>query len=178
MLQPNLIDTIEVKTSEICEEIKEGYQAPEEVPVFAYAALMGAYALTFAGLYHLATKDGRKLEKPKGLDLALLTIASYKLSRVVTMSFIGTPVRAAFAKRGKSLKGGEVQDEARGEGIQRAVGNLVTCPFCFSVWSTTFFMFGYTIAKQATTQAAYVMSVAAAGDFLHLGYRNIREASR
>jgi hypothetical protein len=161
----------------IAKEIETGYEA-ENVPLGSYLLLMGAYSLFFAALYKASSRGRDQFEKPKGLDLALLTIASYKFSRVITMSFIGSAVRAPFTKRGPSLKAGEVQDQARGRGLQRAIGNMVTCPFCFNVWSTTLFVFGYSISKKLTTQVAYVLSIAAAGDFLHLGYRNVRELSR
>lgn len=150
----------------------------ENIPLAAYAKLMGIYSLAFTGLYFYSTRGGRTLSKPRGLDLALLSIASYKFARVITMSFIASPIRAPFTTRGPGLKGGEVQDEARGEGLQRAVGSLLTCPFCFSVWSSTLFTFGYTLAPQATRQASYILSLAAVGDVLHLGYRNVREVSR
>ncbi len=165
------------KAEQKAEEIRQGYGA-DDVPVFSYALLMGTYAAVFAGLYRFATRNGRPLERPRGGDFALLAVASYKLSRIVTMSFIGSPLRAAFAERGPSLKGGEVQDKARGQGLQRAVGNLVTCPFCFSVWSTTFVVFGYSIARRATLQASTILSIAAVDDFLNLGFRNLREQSR
>ena len=158
------------------DKIRSGY-GDSRVPLASYVLLMGTYSAVFAGLYALATRGGRRLAKPQGLDLALLSVASYKLSRVVTMSFIGAPIRAPFTERGESLKGGEVQDEARGQGLQRAVGNLVTCPFCFGIWSSTFFLFGFSMAPEATRQASYILSVAAVGDLLHFGYRNMREVS-
>jgi Protein of unknown function (DUF1360) len=170
----NLVDQAVEKIDAITEEIKSGYGA-ENVPLGSYALLMGTYAAAFSTLYYLSTRNGREIAKPKGLDLALLTVASYKLSRVVTMSFIGSPIRAAFTERGESLKGGEVQDKARGEGLQRAIGNLVTCPFCFSVWATTGLFFGYNFAKRATIQASYILSIAAVDDFLNLSYRSLRE---
>ncbi|RYZ82810.1 MAG: DUF1360 domain-containing protein [Proteobacteria bacterium] len=147
------------------------------IPLAAYSELMAIYALSFTALYHLATRDGKELRRPRGLDLALLSLASYKFARVITMSFIASPLRAPFTHRGPGLKGGEVQDEPRGEGLQRAIGSLLTCPFCFSVWSSTAFTFGYTFSPQATRQVAYILSLAAVGDILHLGFRNARELS-
>lgn len=147
-------------------------------PVGSYVKLIGSYSLFFGTLFLLATRNGRPLRKPNGRQLTLLTIASYKLSRIVTMSFIGSPIRAPFAKRGQSLKGGEVQDEARGEGIQKAIGNLVTCPFCFNVWSTTLFVFGFSIVPRITQQLSTILTIAAGGDILHHGYRSLREVSK
>ncbi len=77
------------------------------------------------------------------------------------MSFIGSPLRAPFTKRGK--------------GLQRAVGNLLTCPFCFSVWSATIVTFGYIFAPRSTLQAAYILSMAAADDVLNTSWRALRE---
>ena len=162
--------------AEVRERIARGYKG-DEVPLAAYVGLMGSYTAIFGALFWLATRGGRALRKPSGGDLAYLTIGAYKLSRVVTMSFIGSPIRAPFTTRGESKKGGEVQDEARGQGLQRAIGNLVTCPFCFNVWSTTLFAFGYTLLPRVTTQAARILTMAAAGDVLHHGYRTLREKS-
>jgi hypothetical protein len=171
---------MDVKSSQsvkaVADDVTDGYEA-SEVPLGSYVALMGAYSLFFGSLFVIATRRQRELRKPSGSDLAFLTIGAYKLSRIVTMSFIGSPLRAPFAKRGQSLKGGEVQDQSRGQGLQKAVGNLVTCPFCFNVWSTTLFSFGYTFAPRLTVQAARILSMAAAGDVLHHGYRTLREKS-
>jgi hypothetical protein len=151
--------------------------AEQPLPLGGYLTLMGVYAAAFTGLMYLSTHNGRVLRQPRGLDLALIAIGSYKFSRIVTMSFIFSPIRAPFTTRGKSLHAGEVQDVARGEGLQRAIGSLLTCPFCFSMWSTTAFAFGYTLAPRTTRQAASILSIAAADDFLHLAFRNFREAS-
>ena len=154
----------------------EDYEA-ENVPLAAYAALMGTYAAVFGGLFLIATRGGRRPKSPRAVDLAYLTLGAYKLSRIVTMSFIGSPLRAPFTTRGKSLKGGEVQDQSRGEGLRKAVGNLLTCPFCFNVWSNTLFLFGFSIVPRLTLQAARILSMAAMGDVLHHGYRTLREKS-
>lgn len=138
---------------------------------------MGSYAAVFGGLYFLTSKKQTEAKSPRGFDLALIAVASYKLSRVVTMSFIGAPIRAPFTERGESLKGGEIQDESRGTGLQKAVGNLLTCPFCFNVWSTTALSFGYRLAPRLTLQAAEILSVAAMGDVLNFAFRNMREKS-
>ena len=149
--------------------------ADKDVPLAGYLTLMATYAAVFGSLSYLSHKNKKTFVRPKGGDLVVLTIASYKISRVVTMSFIGSPLRAPFTKRGKSLPGGEVQDESRGEGLQRAVGNLLTCPFCFSVWSSTIVTFGYIFAPRATLQAAYILSMAAADDVLNTSWRALRE---
>jgi hypothetical protein len=70
-----------------------------------------------------------------------------------------------------------VQDESKGTGLQKAIGNMLTCPFCFNVWSATTLLFGYRLAPRLTTHVAEVLTVAAVGDVLDFGYRNLRETS-
>ena len=159
--------------NQIAKTVSEPYDA-EDVPLPAYVALMCTYAAGFILLQRAAAK--RETSDQISLsEFSLLTLASYKLSRIVTMSFIASPLRAPFTTRGKSLKGGEVQDEARGEGFQKAIGNLVTCPFCFNVWSTTAFVFGHAFLPKLTTRLAQVLSIAALADVFHHGYRTLRE---
>lgn len=153
-------------------KLSPAHYADPEIPLGGYLTLMATYSATFAGLTFLTRKTETRL--PVG-DLALLAIASYKLSRIVTMSFIGSPLRAPFAERGEDRKGGEVQDVARGRGLQKAVGNLVTCPFCFNVWSATLFRFSFARFPRATRNAAQILTLAAIGDVLHHGYRTLRE---
>lgn len=153
----------------------ESHYAETSLPLKSYTALMGTYAAAFGTLFYLATRKKRKLPVPSNRELALLTVGSFKLARIVTMSFIASPIRAPFTRRGESLPGGEVQDEARGRGLQKAIGNMLTCPFCFNVWASTAFVFGYAFAPRAAIKAAEVLSVAAGGDVLHLGYRGLRE---
>ena len=148
----------------------------ENVPLAAYAALVVSYTVVFANLYYLCVVSGGPT-RLQGVDFWLVAIASYKLSRLITMSFIGSVFRAPFATRGESKKGGEVQDQARGSGMRRALGNLVTCPFCFNIWSATLLTFGYSLIPDLTMQAAQILTLAAIGDLLHFGYRNLREKS-
>ena len=162
--------------TEPVEDVRENYDAAD-VPLGSYLGLMGIYTLAFGTLFVVATRGGRKIRQPGPADLAFLTVAAYKLSRIVTMSFVASPLRAPFAKRGRGLKGGEVQDQSRGEGLQKAVGNLLTCPFCFNVWSQTFFLFGYSLLPRLTPHLARILTMAAAGDVLHHGYRTLREKS-
>ena len=147
----------------------------EPIPLGGYITLMSVYGLTLIGLTALDRKRNAAPAEIKPLPLLMAAMGSYKFARIVTMSFIGSPIRAPFAKRGESLAGGEVQDEARGEGLQKAIGSLLTCPFCFNVWSATGFFFGMRFFPRLTQNLSHILATAALGDVLHLGYRNVRE---
>lgn len=96
---------------------------PSDAP---YAALMGA----FASLLLLGSKVGRSGDEPVRLglsDLACIGLASHDIARVVSRDRIAAFLRAPFAS-------GEAAQLPRGRGMQRAVGELLTCPHCLSLW--------------------------------------------
>ncbi len=170
-----ITDRTETKrNAKLIKKIETAYDA-EDVPLPSYATLLAAYAAIFTLLHLLTRSRETDPKKLKAIELAYLTIGSYKLSRVITMSFIASFLRAPFTTRGKSLKGGEVQDVARGEGLQKAIGNMLTCPFCFNVWASTFFIFGHRLAPQMAIRFAQVLAVSAVSDALHLSYQKLRE---
>ncbi len=103
-----------------------GWSHPKERSREApYAMLMGA----FAALLLLAGRSSRgEPEGPGGFfDLACLGLASHDLARIVAHDRIAVFLRAPFAS-------GEAAQYPRGRGMQRAVGELLTCPHCLSLW--------------------------------------------
>jgi hypothetical protein len=77
-------------------------------------------------------RSGRPLPEriPPG-DLALLSIAAYKLSPLIAKDRITGFARAPFTRfKGESDRPGEVSEEPRGEGLRRAIGELLVCPYC------------------------------------------------
>ena len=60
----------------------------------------------------------------------------------------------------------EVNEDVRGNGGRKAVGELVT--FCLDQWVATGFAFGLVPAPRATRLAASVFASTAAADFLQL----------
>jgi hypothetical protein len=81
-----------------------------------------------------------------------------------------SPLRAPFT-RYKGVSGpAELAEEARGGGVRKAVGELVTCPFCLSQWVATGFVLGFALAPRPTRMAASVFASLALADFLQFGY--------
>jgi uncharacterized protein DUF1360 len=63
----------------------------------------------------------------------------------------------------------------RGTGLRKAVGALITCPFCLAVWVATAFVFGLVLAPRATRLAASVLVAVTGADVLHLAYAALEE---
>src|SRR5215468_9311268 len=109
------------------------------------------------------------------LDLALLGIATHKLSRIIAKDRITSILRAPFVSYIRSAGAGEVEEEPRGRGIQRGIGNLISCPYCMAPWCATALAFGFVFAPRATRFFAGILASVATSDFLHRAYLNVRD---
>lgn len=149
----------------------------EDRPLTGYTALIGSYNFLVALLLLLARRNGRSLpERLEIRDLLLLTLATYKLSRVITKDSVTSPIRAPFTEFEGPGGGGEVNEKPRGKGFRHAMGELLTCPFCIGQWVATGFAFGLVFAPRATRLTASIFSMIALADFLHYGHEATRKA--
>lgn len=150
-----------------------GYSAQKK-PLGGYAALAGLFTVVVGAILAAEEHD----DDPSPLnwsDLALLGIATHKLSRVVTKDLVTSPFRAPFVKFKKSAGAGEVEEEARGEGLQQAVGDLITCPFCIAPWVAVVLVFAHRQAPRATGVFCTIFCLTTASDFLNQLYAKAKE---
>jgi hypothetical protein len=91
-----------------------------------YAVLAGAF---WAGVLAAARAEGRRPPEPTSLgDLLALGLASARIGSLVAEDRIAVFLRRPFA-------GGPAAAEPKGDGLARAVGELVTCAHCVSLWA-------------------------------------------
>ncbi|MDQ3627063.1 MAG: DUF1360 domain-containing protein [Verrucomicrobiota bacterium] len=153
----------------------EGYSKTER-PLGGYAVLVGVFTVALSGiLASTVTKSEDEAPELNWSDLLLLGIATHKLSRVVTKDLVTSPFRAPFVKFKKSAGAGEVEEEARGEGIQEAVGDLITCPYCMAPWLASALVFGFQRAPRTTRVLSGIFCITAASDFLNQLYVKAKE---
>ncbi len=65
---------------------------------------------------------------------------------------------------------GEVEEDPRGEGMQQALGDLLTCPYCIGVWIVTPLWFGMALAPRLTRFVAGILATVTTADFMHRIY--------
>ena len=163
---------VDAKIGEI-EAALDGYAEPAKRPPFGTYA--GASAVFNAGLAAgllAARRAGHDLpERVEGRDLLLLGVATHKLSRLIAKDKITVFLRAPFTEF--QGKGGpaEVEERARGEGLQRTVGELLTCPYCLGMWLSGGFHLGLVAAPRATRFAASILAGLTISDFLQIAYK-------
>jgi hypothetical protein len=147
----------------------------EEQLLAEYAALLAFYMASVAVLIGAALRQKQLPKRLSLLDLALLGIATHKLSRIIAKDRITSIVRAPFVNYIRSAGAGEVEEEPRGRGIQRGIGNLISCPYCVAPWCATAFAFGFMFAPRVTRFFAGILVSIATSDFLHRAYLQMKE---
>ncbi|MDQ4071138.1 MAG: DUF1360 domain-containing protein [Actinomycetota bacterium] len=160
-------------------EEKEAYEAGSDRPVGSFLAIMGVYVAGVGGLAVLLRRRRRVLPERVGFaDLALLAVATHKLSRLLAKDPVTSPLRAPFTRFVGVSGPAELSEKVRGRGFRRAMGALVTCPFCLAVWVATGFGFSLVFAPRATRFAASILAAVTGADVLHLAYGVLEQKSQ
>lgn len=152
--------------------------AETEEPVKAHAVMIAVFSTALA--VGLGTIQRRHL-LPNRLslhDLALLGVATHKLSRIVALDRISSPLRAPFTAGEEPTGAGEVEADPRGRGFQRALGQLLTCPYCLAPWIAGSFLMALLYAPRQTRYLASLLNVVALSDFLNQRYAHLKELNR
>ena len=114
-------------SDKVQQEIFEGYGG-EEQRLYSYATLMGLFNLIFAVFLLFVKGTGRNI--PERIDtkhLALLGVATHKLSLIGAQDAVTSPLRAPFTELREKESPKSVDEKPRGEGLRRSVGELLTC---------------------------------------------------
>jgi Protein of unknown function (DUF1360) len=142
----------------------------EEQLLAEYACLLALYVASVVAATGIAIEGERLPKKPSLVDLALLGVATHKLSRIIAKDRITSILRAPFVSYIRSAGHGEVEEEARGRGIQRGIGQLISCPYCMAPWCATALTFGFIVAPRVARLFAGILAAVAVSDFLHRAY--------
>jgi hypothetical protein len=158
-------------------EIAREYDAPPD-KLAGYAALLAVYGTGIAGFSVFLRRTGRRLpERVDPADVALLGVATFKLSRLISRDAVTGVVRAPFTTRRGNALGPEVHDKPRGRGMRRAIGELLTCPFCVSQWLGTVLAGTFVVAPRATRVAAATLTAVTVADGLQYAHTALQAAA-
>lgn len=152
------------------------YKAGEERPLGGYLAAMGTYAASVAALAGMGALAGRRLpDRIAPYDVALLGVATHKVSRLVTKDTVTAPLRAPFTEFAGPQGQGELHEEVRGHGLRHTLGELLTCPFCLAQWVATGFAAGLVFAPRPTRLVASTFTAVAVSDALQNIYAYLQK---
>lgn len=157
-------------------ELLGGYSPEEEKPIRSYAVLISTFASLASAFALWFRSSGRELpDRMEAQDLLLLTVASHKTSRLIAKDRVTTPVRAPFVEFQGEGGPGEVNEKARGQGLQRAIGELLTCPYCLGMWTSAVYAAGLLVVPRFTRWVAAVFATFFGSELLQIAYKKAEE---
>jgi hypothetical protein len=144
----------------------DGYSPGDPKPLAGYAVLTAVFGTGVAGYVVAHRRSGRKLPDrlPLG-DFLLMALATQKLGRLITKDRVTSFIRSPFTRYTESGGPGEVEEEARGEGLQHVIGELLVCPYCIGQWVAAAMIGAYIADPDATRMGASVFALLGASDF-------------
>lgn len=149
----------------------EGHSPEQERPLGGYAVLMATFTGLSAGFAAWFRRSGRQLPESIAVrDLALLTVASHKTSRLITRDRVTSAVRAPFTRFQDDAGPGEVNEAARGHGLRRAIGELLVCPYCLGMWVSAVMTASLLVFPRFTRWFAAVLAMFFGSEMLHIAY--------
>ena len=98
-------------------------------------------------------------------------MATHKLSNTLANDAVAMPLRAPFTEKQEKQSPKMVDEQPRGRGLQRSVGELVTCKFYLGMWRASFFTYGLVLAPRVTRLVASILAVVTLSDHLHQTYK-------
>ena len=147
----------------------KGY-SEENTPLGAYAVLAGVFGAGFASVLARAAKAGRLPDRVDWSDVVLLGVAMHKVSRITARARVTAFLRAPFTRYEGPAHINEVNEQPRGEGLRRSVGELLACPLCLAAWVGGALFSGYLVAPRATRVVGALFTSLTIADALHLAY--------
>jgi hypothetical protein len=167
------------KLAHLARSVQDRYTgADEDRPLAGYALTMAAYGTMVGALAGMARLTGRDVpDRVPVTDVALGALAIEKLSRLLAKDPVTSPLRAPFTAYQGTSGPAELDEEVRGKGVQKAVGELVTCPFCTSVWVATGFAAGLVYLPRTTRLTIATLAALAGADLLQFARAGLEKAS-
>lgn len=92
------------------------------------------------------------------MDLVLLGLTTFRVGNILAYERIADPIREPFTTRITEPETGEETIAPRGHGIQRALGELFSCPICAGTWAAAGLVYGLHLFPRPTRAFMTVMS--------------------
>jgi Protein of unknown function (DUF1360) len=127
---------------------------------------------TFVGGVGLAGLAARILDRNPAcqtpLDLAVLSLASFKAARTLARDDVTSFLREPFVE-GEAGGGGDEQPLSTGD-FRQAIGELVTCSRCGGTWAAAGLAVSQILAPRFGRLLTWSLAAAGANDWLQAGF--------
>ncbi len=147
----------------------------EDLPLAGYATLSAVFATGLGVLLATLARERRIPRHWSTRDLLMTGIATSQLARILTRDRVTMLWRAPFTKYEGPSGAGEVRERPRGRGLQRAVGSLITCPFCAAPWIASASLGALALRPRFTRFVQAILVSVTVADFVQQLYAGARK---
>jgi Protein of unknown function (DUF1360) len=144
------------------------YSPGEPKPLGGYAILILVFQGLVGAIAAAWLRSRRRLpERIPARDVALLSVGTFKLSRLISKDKVTSAVRAPFTRYEGEGGPSEVSEAPRkGSSLREAIGQLLTCPYCVGQWVATILLAAYLWRPRLIRTAASSLAIVTGADFL------------
>ena len=114
-----------------------------------YLTLIGLFLGVFAAFSKREQERHRGVELSP-MDLALLALSTFRIGRLAAFDQVAAPVREPLTETQLDDYGTSETVVAKGAGIQKALGELVSCPTCVGTWAAALLVYALRLAPRPT----------------------------
>jgi hypothetical protein len=139
-------------------------------PYPAYAGIMSTFVGGLAAAGGLAKVLDRDAREHSALDLVVLGLATFKLSRTIARDEVTSFLREPFVE-GQAKEGGERPVET-GD-LRQAIGELVTCSRCIGTWVAAGLSGTQVVAPQFGRLLTWALATGGANDLLQAAFAGL-----
>jgi hypothetical protein len=139
-------------------------------PFSAYRLLTGAFSSGLLGLAGATTLLRRFRTPASPGDLITLGLAAHKIAMIVSRERVTMPLRSPFTTQADHGRAGGHESKPRGHGLQRALGELFTCPHCLAPWVALGLVTAHVVAPLPTRAITTLFCTVALADAFHHAY--------
>lgn len=135
-------------------------------PYSSYAAIVGTFVGGLAVTGAVASSLGRK---PQAQTTS--SLPPFKAARTLSRDRVTSFVRQPFVEG----EAGEGDEQPAGEGLQRALGELVTCTRCVGTWAAAGLAATQVVAPRFGRLLKWTLAAGAANDFLQAAFATVTQ---
>lgn len=161
------VDDLVDEVAKAAKREADAYRGSEPRPLAGLAGIMAVYLAFVAAVARAATRRGRWPKRLRLDDMALGIVATHRVSMILARDTVTSPLRAPFTNFEGPDGEGRLKEQVRGTGWRKALGELMTCPFCLAQWVATLWAFGFLFAPRPTRMAAAIFTTVTGADWLH-----------
>jgi hypothetical protein len=150
---------------------------PEQQERLTYLTIVGVFVTLLALLVSRERKASRPFD-PSPRDLALLGLATFRAGRIAAYARVTEPLRDPVTETVPDEFAAGEYVVAEGTGVQKAIGELLSCPLCVGTWVATGLVYGLRMAPGPTRLVAAVLGVSGLAELLDTATEALSWAGR